>query len=529
MASRSGSTSGTVPLATTPSPLRLATAARVRRVRTSSPRSAFSSEQTTVRLSTMLRWSSATNVAAGRCSRSSGPWATSERVCRSTTWNSSSTPRLLHSPACRGTSSAGGRSGTRSGWCGRCTSCGARFPATTPPYSRRRTGTFPARRADRLASPGTLPAAGFGPVTPVNHRVTLLAPCRRRDAGRSSTGTTAPRAAPTGRRAAEAEPTSGPAHAYPSTVLVGRDPELAVLRERLACAREGASSCLVISGEAGVGKSRLLDEIAQAEAGVPLLRTTCVSAEAGLPFAALSDLLRPVLQHLPDLPSEYQEALRAALALGPPISDTRCPVALALLGLLSAVATDAGVLVLVDDAQWLDQASADALLMLAHRLDAEGVLLVLAAGDGEGEATRLADLPRLPLGGLRPAEAQALLRAAAGQPAAEDVLQRLVAGAAGNPLALLHVARTLTTGQWRGRDPLPAPLPVGPRLQEAYAARVSDLPSRTRLALLLAATATGRRDVVRTAAARLGLSDANLDAAVSAGLVAVERGQVVFP
>lgn len=312
-------------------------------------------------------------------------------------------------------------------------------------------------------------------------------------------------------------------------MLVGRDPELAVLRERLARAREGASSCLVISGEAGVGKSRLLDEIAQAAAGVPLLRTTCVSAEAGLPFAALSDLLRPVLQHLPDLPSEYQEALRAALAPGPPISDTRCPVALALLGLLSAVATDAGVLVLVDDAQWLDQASADALLMLAHRLDAEGVLLVLAAGDGEGEATRLADLPRLPLGGLRPAEAQALLRAAAGQPAAEDVLQRLLAGAAGNPLALLHVARTLTTGQWRGRDPLPAPLPVGPRLQEAYAARVSDLPSRTRLALLLAATATGRRDVVRAAAARLGLSNADLDAAVSAGLVAVERGQVVFP
>jgi predicted ATPase len=255
-------------------------------------------------------------------------------------------------------------------------------------------------------------------------------------------------------------------------------------------AREGVSACMVVSGEAGIGKSRLLDEFANSTQDVLVLRAACHSTETELPFAALSDLLRPVLDCLPKLPQEHRDALRAALALGPPVEGARFAVPLALLDLMSAQAADRGLAVLVDDAQWLDDASADALLVVARRLHAESVLLLLALRDGEGVADRFEDLPRLHLRGLSPTAGAALLRGASSTPPAAAVLQRLASATAGNPLALEHLGRTLTSAQLAGREPLPEPLPVGRRLQEAFAGQAAGLPEPTRLALLLMATAT---------------------------------------
>ena len=221
-------------------------------------------------------------------------------------------------------------------------------------------------------------------------------------------------------------------------MLHGRSAETARIDELLAAARDGRSGALVIRGEAGVGKTALLD-YASAAAGMRVLRGTGIESEAELPFAALQLLLRPGLGRLDLLPPPQAQALRGAFGLaGTPGAD-RFLIGLAALSLLSELAGDGALLCVVDDTHWLDRASADALLFAARRLESEGVVLLISAREDGFEAP---SLPELPLGRLGREASRALLaERAPGLP--PGLADRVLAEADGNPLALLELPAAL--------------------------------------------------------------------------------------
>ncbi|MGV9539562.1 ATP-binding protein, partial [Streptosporangium sandarakinum] len=264
-----------------------------------------------------------------------------------------------------------------------------------------------------------------------------------------------------------ATPTAGgtppPAAAPP---LKGRDEDQRVLDDLLAAARTGRSGSLVLQGDPGIGKSALLEYAAARAEGLRVLRSTGVETEAEMPFAALHQLLRPELTRVRALPGPQALALNGALGLGDAAGDDRFLIGLATLSLLSEIAEDGPLLCLVDDAHWLDRASADALLFAARRLDAEGVALVFAARDGF-------DAPGLPGRRLGPLDAGAAaeLLAERDPHLAEGVRKRVLTESRGNPLALIELPRTA--------DPF-TPMPLPRRIQEAYEARIAGLPDGAR-------------------------------------------------
>ena len=283
-------------------------------------------------------------------------------------------------------------------------------------------------------------------------------------------------------------------------MLHGRSAETARIDELLAAAREGRSGALVVRGEAGVGKTALLDYAAEAAAGIRVLRGTGIESEAELPFAALQLLLRPGLGRLDVLPPPQARALRGAFGLaGTPGAD-RFLIALAALSLLSELAGDGALLCLIDDAHWLDRASADALLFAARRLESEGVVLLAAARDDGFDAP---GLPGLSLGRLGRDASRALLAERA--PGLPPVLaDRVLAEADGNPLALLELPAALS-GLAAPLE-LPVPLPLPRRLQQSYYRQVAALPASARTFLLVAAAEeTGDLGLVRRAAQALGV------------------------
>ena len=312
-------------------------------------------------------------------------------------------------------------------------------------------------------------------------------------------------------------------------MLHGRSAETARIDELLTAARDGRSGALVIRGEAGVGKTALLD-YAAAAAGMRVLRGTGIESEAELPFAALQLLLRPALGRLDVLPPPQAQALRGAFGLaGTPGAD-RFLIGLAALSLLSELAGDGALLCLVDDAHWLDHASADALLFAARRLESEGIVLLASAREDGFDAP---GLPELPLGRLGREASRALLaeRAPGLPPALAD---RVLAEADGNPLALLELPAALSGSS---RIPvalaasleLPAPLPLPRRLQQSYYRQVAALPAPTRTFLLVAAAEeTGDLGLVRRAAQALGVPAAAADAAERSGLIAADAQVVSF-
>ncbi|MFI6290388.1 ATP-binding protein [Nonomuraea sp. NPDC050790] len=313
-----------------------------------------------------------------------------------------------------------------------------------------------------------------------------------------------------------------------NVTLYGRQAEQAVLGELLA-ARSGA---LVVRGEAGIGKSALLEDAAARATEARVLRVTGVESEADLPFAALHLLLRPILEHARALPPQQADALRGALGQGGAIRGDRFLVGLATLSLLVELSAASPVLCLVDDAQWLDGESADALLFAARRLHAEPVTVLFAARDGDG-AFPARGLPELRLGELDAEAARKLLaEQAAGLPPA--VRDHLLAEAGGNPLALIELPRMLTAGQ-RGGALLPLPFSLGTatavtdRVLTGFRDRVADLPDATRSCLLVAALDHHvELDVLDRAAGRLGASLGDLAAAERAGLVRVGLAEVAF-
>ncbi|GAA2118737.1 helix-turn-helix transcriptional regulator [Actinomadura alba] len=315
-------------------------------------------------------------------------------------------------------------------------------------------------------------------------------------------------------------------------MLFGRDQELAAIDELLVGARARRSGALLLRGEAGIGKTALLDHAAAA-AGLRVLRGAGVESEAELPFAALHLLLRPVLDRVGALPAVQAQALQAALGLAPADSGDWFLVGLAVLSLLSELAEERPVLCLIDDAQGMDRASAGALLFAARRLDAEGVAMVFAARDGEpGFAAD--GLPELRLRGLDERAAADLL-GEHGEGLSADVRQRVLSEAAGNPLGLIELPKALGDGGGRDGDGdvrrgVPgAGLPLTDRLREAFRGQVGRLPETTRALLLIAALEdTGDLGVVLTAAQALGASLDDLDAAERSGLIRAGAGTVLF-
>ncbi len=282
----------------------------------------------------------------------------------------------------------------------------------------------------------------------------------------------------------------------------------------------------MIRGVAGSGKSALLTDAVSAASDMRVLRTSGVESESPLAFAALQRLLWPLRQRIDALPAPQQAPLRAALGEAAGEGD-RFLAFLGTLSLLADAAEDAPVLVVVDDAHWLDDASAAALLFAARRLHAERVALLFAARDGEAYGFDVPDLPTVVLGGVAGEAADTLLAHRSGGAVDAAVRDRLVAATGGNPLALGELAGVLSGDQLAGRTPLPAALPLTGGVERGFLDRYRRLAEPAqRFLVVAAADDTGRLPVVRDAADRLGAGDEALDAAERSGLLSVDGDAV---
>ncbi len=311
-------------------------------------------------------------------------------------------------------------------------------------------------------------------------------------------------------------------------MLAGRRAERRRLADLLDGAHRSTSGVLVLRGEAGVGKTALLDDLVAGADGVTVLRGRGVESEAELPYAALHRLLRPVLAVADGLAAPQADALRVAFGLRHGRADDRFLVSLAALGLLAELGEQRPVLCVLDDAHWLDGASAAALAFVARRLAAEAVAIVFAVRTTDAHRIPLGDLPTLDVPALDPHEADELLASCA-TAVHPDVRMRLVTATGGNPLALVELARVLDPAHLRGTAPLPDPLPLTAGVERAFLDRVRLLPKHTqRLLLVAAADDTGRLATVLGAAARLGADPSALAAAEQATIVRVGATTVEF-
>jgi DNA-binding CsgD family transcriptional regulator/tetratricopeptide (TPR) repeat protein len=307
-------------------------------------------------------------------------------------------------------------------------------------------------------------------------------------------------------------------------VLVGREPERQCLAALVERARGGSAGTLVVRGEPGVGKSALLDELVAGAGDATVLRTQGLEVEAPLAFAALHRLLRPVTRLRGGLPDPQARALRVAFGEEEGASVEPFLVGVATLSLLTTAAEENLVLCVVDDAHWLDAATAGALLFCAHRLGADRVALVFAARDGAWGTFDPQGLRELVVTGLDADASRTLLQtqlgARLGAATGTEVVERVVAETRGNPLALLELTAELTPDQLTGVDPLPAQLHLPSRVEQVFLDRSRRLPPTVQTVLLLAsADDSGEPDVMRRAVAVLGLADTDVQAAVDSGLL----------
>jgi len=299
--------------------------------------------------------------------------------------------------------------------------------------------------------------------------------------------------------------------------LVGRHRECAVLDRLIEAVRTGESRALVVSGEAGVGKTALLDYLAGRASGCRLVRVAGVQSEMELPFAALHQLCALMLEDLPGIPAPQRAALDVTFGMSSGPAPDRFLVGLAALSLLSEIAERQPLVCLIDDEQWLDRASAQVLAFAARRLGAESVGLVFAARVPSSDIAGLPDLVVEPLGDT---DARALLDVALTAPLDAGVREQILAETRGNPLALLELPRGLTAQELAGGFGLPTAALIPGGMQENFRRRVEVLPDQTRRLLLIAAAEPlGDPALVWGAAARLGiLADAAVPA-TEAGLV----------
>ncbi|WP_394618911.1 AAA family ATPase [Lentzea sp. JNUCC 0626] len=288
--------------------------------------------------------------------------------------------------------------------------------------------------------------------------------------------------------------------------LIGREPERAAFDQMLAAVRSGESRVLVLHGEPGVGKSALLDHVRDSATGLRVLRAFGVESEMELAFATLHQFCVPLLDRMKDLPAPQRDALETVFGMRAGDAPERFLVGLAVLSLLSDASEDGPVLCLVDDSQWMDQASAQVLGFVARRLLAESIALVFASRERTQD---LFGLPEREVGGLTKPDASALLDSATHAGLDRRIRDRILTEARGNPLALLELPRELTVTQVAGgfgllhTDALPS------RIEESFLSRIEGLPAPSRMLLLVAAAEpVGDPTVVWRAAERLGVAPA---------------------
>jgi AAA ATPase domain len=253
-------------------------------------------------------------------------------------------------------------------------------------------------------------------------------------------------------------------------MLVGRESEQRALDALLQSAREERSAALVLRGEPGIGKTALLSYAADRAADMRVLRCVGIEAEHELPFAGMHQLVRPCLDLVDRLPDPQAAALRSALGLSFDGVNDRFLVSVGLLSLLAEACEEGPVLCCVDDAQWLDQPSAEALVFAARRFQAEPIALLMAVREGEARRFDAPGVPELELQGLSDAEARALLTAQLDRAPAADVVATLLSTAHGNPLALVELPTALSAAQLDGAEPILGPPPVRGAVEAAFGA-----------------------------------------------------------
>src|SRR5271166_5205660 len=303
------------------------------------------------------------------------------------------------------------------------------------------------------------------------------------------------------------------------TGLMDRISERDTLDRLINAVRAGEGRALVVRGDPGMGKTVLLDHLAGRARGCRVARAVGVQSEMELAFAGLHQLCAPILSRAGRLPVPQRDALRTAfgIAAGPP--PDRFLLGLAVLSLLSGVAGERPLICLVDDAQWLDQASAQALGFVARRLAADPVGVVFAAREPGPE---LAGLPELVVEGLGEGDARALLDSALAGPLDERVRDQIVAETQGNPLALLELPRGLTMDELAGGFGLPGAAALTGRIEESFRRQLDALsPEAQRLLQLAAAEPSGDPILVWRAAGRLGIP-------LQAGVAAADAGLAEF-
>ncbi|WP_314173450.1 helix-turn-helix transcriptional regulator [Streptomyces winkii] len=310
-------------------------------------------------------------------------------------------------------------------------------------------------------------------------------------------------------------------------MLWGRGAEQAAIDGMLAAGRGGAGGALVLVGEPGAGKTELL-AFARSRAGdLRVLHARGSEAESVLPYAAVHQLLHPVLDGMGQLPEPQADALSIALGRKAGPAPDRFLVSTAVLTLLSDLGGERPVLCLVDELHWVDEPSAQVLAFVARRLGSEPVVLLAASRHGEPAVAT--GMEELRLRGLAPGDSAKLLDARWGEDLSPAVRDRLVAATGGNPLALAEIPGTLTERQLHGRDALPDPLPLAGELERVFSRVIRQRdPAERSLLLLCAAQGPGDLATIRRAAGALGVGCAPLESEELAGFVRVEGSTVVF-
>jgi DNA-binding CsgD family transcriptional regulator len=301
--------------------------------------------------------------------------------------------------------------------------------------------------------------------------------------------------------------------------LLGRGSECDTLERLLARVRAGGSQVLVLRGEAGVGKTALTEHLVECASDCRVARAAGVESEMELPFAGLHQLCAPLLARLETLPAPQRDALRIAFGLSAGPAPDRFLVGVAVLGLLSDAAEERPLVCVIDDAQWQDRASAQALAFVARRLAADSVGLVFAVRE-PSDGRELEGLPELNIGGLADAEARVLLESVTAGPLDDRVRDRIVAETRGNPLALLELPRGLSPAQLAGGFGVPDVMPLASRIEQSFVRRVESLPLDTRRLLVLAAAEPiGDVMLLWRAAERIELGPDAAAPAQTAGLI----------